>query len=178
MLKIALVCSSVLFVSSHSNSRIELTESLQFAFLLIFFWQVSSKIIISKNIFWTTFFLLFQFELFFNPLTSMDSRSFSFQWPLLPSFLDILSFFLLLFFQTITMSEQSEQLINQYIDEINLLPLPTSFESRRRTLDLCYAIRLEYTRTAASIARHKKALQSIVVLINILRKHPPSQIEE
>jgi hypothetical protein len=85
---------------------------------------------------------------------------------------------LLLFFQTITMSEQSEQLINQYIDEINLLPLPTSFESRRRTLDLCYAIRLEYIRTTASIARHKKALQSIVVLINILRKHPPSQIEE
>ncbi len=76
------------------------------------------------------------------------------------------------------MSEQSEQLINQYIDEINLLPLPTSFESHRRTLDLCYTIRLEYTRTAASIARHKKALQSIVVLINILRKHPPSQIEE
>jgi hypothetical protein len=76
------------------------------------------------------------------------------------------------------MSEQSEQLINQYIDEINLLPLPTSFESRRRTLDLCYSILLEYTRTAASIARHKKALQSIVVLINILRKHPPSQIEE
>ncbi len=76
------------------------------------------------------------------------------------------------------MSEQSEQLINQYIDEINLLPLPTSFESRRRTLNLCYAIRLAYTRTAASIARHKNALQSVVVLINILREHPPSQIEE
>jgi hypothetical protein len=94
-------------------------------------------------------------------------------------FLDTLPFFfLLLFFQTLTMSEHSEQLINQYIDEINLSPLPTSFESRRRTLDLCYAIRLEYTRTAASIVRHKMALQSIVVLINILRKHPPSQIEE
>ena len=97
---------------------------------------------------------------------------------LYPSLLDILPFFLLLFFQTLTMSEHSEQLINQYIDEINLLPLPTSFESRRRTLDLCYAIRLEYTRTAASIARHKNALQSVVVLINILKDHPPSQIEE
>jgi hypothetical protein len=76
------------------------------------------------------------------------------------------------------MSEQSEQLINQYIDEITLLPLPTSFESRRRTLDLCYAIRLEYTRTAASIAKHRNELRSVVVLINTLKEHPPSQIEE
>jgi hypothetical protein len=107
----------------------------------------------------------------------MDPRFFfsPFHRPLPPSFLDILPFFFCFFS---SMSEQSEQLINQYIDEINLLPLPTSFESRRRTLDLCYAIRLEYTRTAASIARHKNGLQSIVVLINILRKHPPSQIEE
>jgi hypothetical protein len=85
---------------------------------------------------------------------------------------------LLLFFQTLTMSEHSEQLINQYIDEITLLPLPTSFESRRRTLDLCYAIRLEYTRTAASIAKHRNELRSVVVLINTLKEHPPSQIEE
>ena len=128
-------------------------------------------------LFFFPFFLLFQFNII---LWYFDiyGLSFSFHWPLPPSFLDILPFFLLLFFQTLTMSEQSERLINQYIDEINLLPLPTSFESRRRTLDLCYAIRLEYTRTVTSIARHKKALQSIVVLINILRKHPPSQIEE
>ncbi len=123
------------------------------------------------------YFFLFYFNStsFLDTLISMDSRFLSIDlYPLL----DILPFFLLLFFQTPTMSEQSDRLINQYIDEINLLPLPTSFESRRRTLDLCYAIRLEYTRTVTSIARHKKALQSIVVLINILRKHPPSQIEE
>ncbi len=136
---------------------------------------------ISRNILnYYSFFLFFYYfnsTSFFDTLIFMDSRFLSIDlYSLLSSI--FYHFFLLLSFQTLTMSEQSERLINQYIDEINLLPLPTSFESRRRTLDLCYEIRLEYTRTAASIARHKKALQSIVVLINILRKHPPSQIEE
>jgi hypothetical protein len=72
----------------------------------------------------------------------------------------------------------SENLINQYIDEITLLPLPTTFESRRRTLDLCYAIRLEYTRTAASIAKHRNELQAVVTLINTLKGNIHTKIEE
>ena len=137
-----------------------------------------SKIIISKNILHNYYYYYRSVSQFsFDLSISMDSLS-SLHWPLPSPSLDILPFFLLLFFQTLTMSEQSEQLINQYIDEITLLPLPTSFESRRRTLDLCYAIRLEYTRTAASIAKHRNELRSVVVLINTLKEHPPSQIEE
>jgi hypothetical protein len=72
----------------------------------------------------------------------------------------------------------SEILINQYINKITLLPLPTSFESRRRTLDLCYAIRLEYTRTTALIAKHRNELRAVVTLINTLKRNIHTIIEE
>ena len=76
------------------------------------------------------------------------------------------------------MSEQSERLINQYIDEINLLPLPTSFESRRRTLDLCYFIRLECTRTNTLIASYRNELRAVVSLIKTLKENAYTIIEE
>ncbi len=144
------------------------------------FRSLFSEILISKNILNNYYYYYRSIsQLSFGPYISMDFYFFFLSIDLYPFPLSMFyHFFLLLFFQTLIMSEQSEQLINQYIDEITLLPLPTSFESRRRTLDLCYAIRLEYTRTAASIARHKNELRLVVVLINTLKEHPPSQIEE
>ena len=65
------MCQLVPFVSSHSNSRIELTESLQFAFLLIFF----DKYFKNNNNFQKYFELPFLFEIIFF---SFDIYGFSF----------------------------------------------------------------------------------------------------
>jgi hypothetical protein len=72
----------------------------------------------------------------------------------------------------------SEQLIDQYILEISQMTIPSTFEDRRRTLDLCYSIRLEYTRTTAMIASHPHELQAVVSLIKTLKGNIHTKIEE
>ncbi len=72
----------------------------------------------------------------------------------------------------------SEQLINEHILEISQLTSPSTFESRRRTLDLCYSIRLECTRTTAMIASYRNELQAVVSLIKTLKGNVHTMIEE
>ncbi len=72
----------------------------------------------------------------------------------------------------------SEQLIDQYILEISQMTIPSTFEGRRQTLDLCYSIRLEYTRTTTMIASHRNELQAVVSLIKTLKGNVNTTIEE
>ena len=72
----------------------------------------------------------------------------------------------------------SEQLINEYILEISQMANPSTFESRRRALDLCYSIRLEYTRTTTMIASYRNELKAVVSLIKTLKGNVHTEIEE
>ena len=72
----------------------------------------------------------------------------------------------------------SEQLINEYILEISQMTSPSTFESRRRTLDLCYSIRLECTRTNTLIASYQNELRAVVSLIKTLKENAYTIIEE
>lgn len=72
----------------------------------------------------------------------------------------------------------SEQLIHEYILEIAQMTSPSTFESRRRTLDLCYFIRLECTRTNTLIASYRNELRSVVSLIKTLKENAYTIIEE
>jgi hypothetical protein len=72
----------------------------------------------------------------------------------------------------------SEQLINEYILEISQMTSPSTFESRRRTLDLCYSIRLECTRTTTLITSYQNELKAVVSLIKTLKGNTPTIIEE
>ena len=65
----------------------------------------------------------------------------------------------------------SEQLIHEYILEIAQMTSPSTFESRRRTLDLCYFIRLECTRTNTLIASYRNELRAVVSLIKTLKEN-------
>ena len=72
----------------------------------------------------------------------------------------------------------SEQLIHEYILEIAQMTSPSTFESRRRTLDLCYSIRLECTRTTTLIASYRNELRAVVSLIKTLKENAHTIIEE
>ena len=72
----------------------------------------------------------------------------------------------------------SEQLIHEYILEIAQMTSPSTFESRRRTLDLCYSIRLEGTRTTILIASYRNELRAVVSLIKTLKENAYTIIEE
>ncbi len=72
----------------------------------------------------------------------------------------------------------SEQLIHEYILEIAQMTSPSTFESRRRTLDLCYSIRLECTRTTTLIASYPNELRAVVSLIKTLKENVHTIIEE
>ena len=72
----------------------------------------------------------------------------------------------------------SEQLIHEYILEIAQMTSPSTFESRRRTLDLCYSIRLECTRTNTLIASYRNELRAVVSLIKTLKENAYTIIEE
>ncbi len=72
----------------------------------------------------------------------------------------------------------SEQLIHEYILEIAQMTSPSMFESRRRTLDLCYFIRLECTRTNTLIASYRNELRAVVSLIKTLKENAYTIIEE
>jgi hypothetical protein len=72
----------------------------------------------------------------------------------------------------------SEQLINEYILEIAQMTSPSTFESRRRTLDLCYSIRLECTRTTTLTKSYQNELKAVVSLIKTLKGNAHTIIEE